>query len=70
MFWNNMNVSIFTKFCINKEAFLLLVSQAARLSQPSWPVSLPSLTIALPPFLGHVCHRDGSQQLYSVKSIF
>lgn len=30
--WNNMNVSLLTKVCINKEALRLLVRQAARFS--------------------------------------
>ena len=57
MFWNNMNVSLITKFCINKQALWLLVSQAARFSRPSWPGSFPFLASFLYPLLVPVHHR-------------
>lgn len=44
MFWNNINLSLLTEFCIKKIAVGVLISQAVRLSQPPWPDSiLPSL---------------------------
>lgn len=37
MFWNNMNISLLTILCINKEALCLLVSQAERFLPSTWP---------------------------------
>lgn len=48
MFWNNMNASPLTKFCINKK----LVRQAARGSRPPRPGSFLPLIYSLHPLLG------------------
>lgn len=58
---NNINVSLLTKFCKNKQAFWLLVSQATRVSQPPWPGSLLSPSNSLHPLLGPVSYWEFSQ---------
>lgn len=58
---NNINVSLLTKFCKNKQAFWLLVSRATRVSQPPWPGSLLSPSNFLHPLLGPVLYREYSQ---------
>lgn len=56
MFWNSINLSLLTKFCINKEALWLPVSQAA--GSPDHDAWLtPSLTDSLHP-LG-ICPPPG-----------
>lgn len=49
LFVNNMNLSLCTEFCIEKEVLWMLVNQAARLSGPSC-LAHPSLTHSLPLF--------------------
>lgn len=46
MLWNNMNVSILTKFHINKDALWLLVSQVLRFSDHRLAHSVPRLLLA------------------------
>lgn len=46
MLWNNMNVSILTKFHINKDALWLLVSQVLRFSDHRLAHSVPCLLLA------------------------
>lgn len=46
MLWNNTNVSILTKFYINKEALWLLVSQVLRSSNHRLAHSVPRLLLA------------------------
>lgn len=47
MFWNNMNLSLSTEFCLNKEASWRPVSQAAKFPTTTIPGSLlPQLLIS------------------------
>lgn len=46
MLWNNINRSLLTEFCINKETFWLLVSEAAKFSQPPCLAHLPGLLLS------------------------